>query len=129
MSRLRVYRDNRPQQAHVDLSAASDIAAALAPHGVRFERWVLGDGDSAASRNELSAYAPHIARMQRKHRCAAVDIVSMRPETPERAATREKFLAEHSHDEDEVRLFTEGSGLFCPHLGDEVFALVCERRV
>jgi len=33
--------------------------------------------------------------------------------------------AEHTHDEDEVRFFVEGSGCFYLHLGDEIYAVVC----
>jgi len=41
-------------------------------------------------------------------------------------AAREKFLDEHTHDEDEIRFFVDGHGCFYLHLGDEVHAVVCE---
>ena len=43
-------------------------------------------------------------------------------------ALREKFLNEHTHGEDEVRFFVEGAGLFCLHIGDEVFQVLCEKN-
>ena len=39
---------------------------------------------------------------------------------------RLKFIEEHTHDDDEVRYFTEGSGAFYLHLGDGVYQVVCE---
>ena len=42
------------------------------------------------------------------------------------AAARSKFLAEHRHAEDEVRLFVAGRACFYLHLEPEVFAVVCE---
>jgi 1,2-dihydroxy-3-keto-5-methylthiopentene dioxygenase len=51
----------------------------------------------------------------------------MTPDHPERVALRSKFLAEHTHAEDEVRFFVEGRGLFCLHLGAEVLLTLCER--
>jgi 1,2-dihydroxy-3-keto-5-methylthiopentene dioxygenase len=51
----------------------------------------------------------------------------MRPDHPEREAMRGKFLSEHTHAEDEVRFFVEGSGLFCLHLAERVVLVTCER--
>ena len=42
------------------------------------------------------------------------------------AIIRRKFLAEHTHSEDEVRFFVEGQGLFCLHIGEEVLQVLCE---
>ena len=38
---------------------------------------------------------------------------------------RAKFLSEHVHDDDEVRFFVEGSGLFYFRSNDRVSALEC----
>ena len=40
---------------------------------------------------------------------------------------REKFLAEHTHSEDEVRFFVEGRGAFYLRLDGNVHVVVCER--
>ena len=49
------------------------------------------------------------------------------PDNPNKQAIRTKFLDEHTHDEDEVRFFVEGSGAFYLHLGDKVYRVVCTR--
>jgi 1,2-dihydroxy-3-keto-5-methylthiopentene dioxygenase len=51
----------------------------------------------------------------------------MKPDHPEKAAMRTKFLSEHTHSEDEVRFFVEGSGLFSLHIGGSVYLVTCER--
>ena len=111
-------------------SDAELIARELAERGIAFERWPaqveLGaDADQAAI---LAAYASEIARVQQGGGYGTVDAIRMTPDHPERASFRQKFLAEHTHSEDEVRFFVEGRGLFCLHLGHEVLQLVCEQH-
>jgi len=55
-----------------------------------------------------------------------VDAISLSPEHPDREALRQKFLAEHTHSEDEVRFFVAGRGLFCLHIGEQVLQVLCE---
>ena len=59
---------------------------------------------------------------------STVDAIRMTPDHPDREPLRGKFLAEHTHAEDEVRFFVEGRGLFCLHIGEEVLQLLCERN-
>jgi 1,2-dihydroxy-3-keto-5-methylthiopentene dioxygenase len=56
------------------------------------------------------------------------DVISINSSTENYAAIRAKFLAEHTHSEDEIRFFVDGQGLFWFHLENEdVFNLLCER--
>lgn len=113
-------------------SASTDdfetVQAFLHERGILHERWPCASVARDAS--EADVIAPHRARLDalmaaRGYR--AMDVVSVLPETSDAAALREKFLAEHVHSEDEVRLFVEGSGVFWFHLDSEpgVFALSC----
>jgi 1,2-dihydroxy-3-keto-5-methylthiopentene dioxygenase len=105
------------------------IAGELAARGVRFERWPtpvdLEPGADPAG--ILAAYAGEIARVRAEGGYRTVDAIRLGPDHPDRAALRAKFLAEHTHSEDEVRFFVEGRGLFCLHIGDEVLQLLAER--
>jgi len=56
-----------------------------------------------------------------------VDVVSMAPDHPDKKAFRQKFLAEHTHSDDEVRFFVDGHGLFSLHLDDDVYEILCEK--
>jgi len=53
--------------------------------------------------------------------------VSLTADHPDKAAFRQKFLAEHTHSDFEVRFFVGGRGLFYLHLGDKVYMVLCEK--
>ena len=53
-------------------------------------------------------------------------VVSIAPDNPQRDTMRAKFLDEHFHQEDEVRFFVAGSGLFTLHVEGKVFEVLCE---
>ncbi|MDT8408490.1 MAG: hypothetical protein RQ741_02705 [Wenzhouxiangellaceae bacterium] len=129
MSQLKVFRDDAPSRPEFESRVHSEIASRLDRAGVGFERWQAaleispGDSESAI----LAAYRPDIDRLKQAHGYQAVDVVSMWPDHPDRAAARAKFLDEHTHAEDEVRFFVNGRGLFSLHIGARVFEVLCER--
>ncbi|MBX2799600.1 MAG: cupin [Myxococcales bacterium] len=130
MSSLTVYAQDDPSEALLQTSDPERIASALAEHGVRFERWparaeLVADADQASI---LAAYAPEIERLVASDGYRSCDAISLSPDHPDKDVLREKFLDEHTHSEDEVRFFVDGSGLFCLHLADRVFQVVCERN-
>ena len=98
--------------------------------GVRFERWEASTPVNADMSQEeiIVAYQHEIDRLKTEGGYQTVDVVSMYPEHPQREVFREKFLFEHRHTEDEVRFFVAGSGLFCLHLGDHVYQVLCEQN-
>jgi 1,2-dihydroxy-3-keto-5-methylthiopentene dioxygenase len=106
------------------------IQAELAERGIRFERWPARPLMEAGATPEaiLATYREEIARVQEGGAYPTVDAIRLTPEHPDKEALRSKFLAEHTHSEDEVRFFVEGRGLFCLHLGEEVLQLLCERN-
>ncbi len=103
------------------------IAQALAGIGVRFERWEAGGqvrpGDPPDA--VIAAYRGDIDRLIAEGGYQAVDVVSINPEHPDKAALRLKFLSEHTHAEDEVRFFVAGQGLFSLHVGERVYQVLC----
>ena len=129
MSRLRIFPEATAARADLDTSDRGPIEQALGRHGIRFEAWkatrTLSEGADAS--DVLSAYAADIDRLKSEGGYQSVDVVRMRPDHPEKEAMRGKFLSEHTHAEDEVRFFVEGSGLFCLHLGERVALVTCER--
>ena len=56
-----------------------------------------------------------------------MDVVSLQPDHPDKAAFRQKFLAEHTHDDFEVRFFVDGKGLFYLHVVGKVYHGLCEK--
>lgn len=49
----------------------------------------------------------------------------MTKDHPSKDTLRAQFFKEHTHSEDKVRFFVAGSGLFCLHIGNEVFQVLC----
>lgn len=127
MTRLVQYQDAAPHRAGDSISDHAAIAAALLPTGVRLERWnAAADlaADAAAS-DILASYAGEIDRLKVLGGYRSCDVVRMTPDHPQRVEMRAKFLAEHVHDDDEVRFFVEGAGLFYIRSGGTVHALEC----
>lgn len=127
MTSLTLYDDTAPHAARPTLTDRAAIVAALAPAGVVLELWEAGapladDADDAAI---LSAYAADITRLTARDGYQSVDVARVTPDHPARAEMRAKFLAEHVHDDDEVRFFVEGAGLFYVRAGGTVHALEC----
>ena len=128
MSRLRIYDEGHPQQAVAELHDHAMIAAALRQVGVRFEQWQADQpiAPGAEQAAVIAAYRKDIDRLMAEAGYQSVDVISLTPDHPDRAALRQKFLAEHSHSEDEVRFFVAGSGQFTLHIDDKVYDILCE---
>jgi len=107
-----------------------EIQRFLTQQGIRFERWTAAEPlpPDASPEGVLQAYAADVERLKREEGYQACDVISVGPETPNLDAVRAKFLTEHTHSEDEVRYFVDGSGLFWFHLADApVFRVKCEQ--
>ncbi len=129
MTQLSVYPDTKPDQAELVTDDFDAIKARLGEVGVDLERWEtdLAIDSSADPEHILKAYASDIERLKREEGYQAVDVVSMVPDHPDKAMFRTKFLAEHTHSEDEVRFFVAGQGLFSLHIDGRVFEVLCGR--
>jgi 1,2-dihydroxy-3-keto-5-methylthiopentene dioxygenase len=97
-----------------------------------YEQWPLNEtlGMDAPDSELLAFYQPRLAVLMAKFGCRMVDLISVTEQTPNLPAIRDKFLREHTHTEDEVRMFVRGEGLFWFHLErpeEEVFAVLCQQ--
>jgi 1,2-dihydroxy-3-keto-5-methylthiopentene dioxygenase len=129
MSQLTVYAEAQPTQPLFDSRDYERICSELALAGVRFERWNADRpiAEDATSEDIIAAYQHEIDRLVAERGYCSWDVVSMHPAHPQKQAFRQKFLAEHTHGEDEVRFFVRGQGLFVMHVGEQVYALLCEK--
>src|SRR4051812_35513923 len=129
MSRLTIYPDTSAERPLLDTTDGVEIAAALKPIDVRFERWSAEKdlptelGDAAI----LDAYRADIERLRNDCGYRSVDVLRCLPDNPERSQLRLKFLDEHTHDDDEVRFFVEGAGVFYLRAAAKVHMTLCER--
>lgn len=129
MSRLAIRADHDPATILSEHGEHGVIAALLAEHGVRFERWttLVAIPPGAAPEVVLEAYRDDISRLIATEGYRTVDVVSLAADHPQRAELRKKFLHEHIHREDEVRFFVAGRGLFSLHLRGRVYEVLCEQ--
>lgn len=130
MSHLRLFAVDNATQPLFESSDAGEISAVLAKAGIRFEQWQAGAPLSALSSNDdiLQAYAADIQRLKHERGYITVDVISLSADHPDKAALRQKFLAEHTHSEDEVRFFVRGQGLFCLHIAGKVYQVLCQQN-
>ncbi len=129
MSRLRIYEENRGEQPLAVYTDHAEIARELGRVGVRFEAWEASKpiAPGASQEEVIAAYRSDIDRLMREQGYQAVDVISLKPDHPDRAALRQKFLNEHTHSEDEVRFFVAGAGQFTLPIDDRVYEVLCEQ--
>ena len=129
MSRLTVTPDTAPQQPELRTEDPGEIAQALQPIGVRFERWELPvtiDPDGPSD-EVLAAYRPHLDRLMGDTGAGTADVIRLRPGNEAYPAMRQKFIDEHTHTEDEVRFFVHGEGHFILHTNGRVYDAHCTK--
>ncbi|WMO15476.1 1,2-dihydroxy-3-keto-5-methylthiopentene dioxygenase [Pseudoalteromonas piscicida] len=129
MSQLTIYQVQNPSQALQQEQDANIIASLLAEQGVRFEQWQANTDITAEMSQDdiINAYQRDIERLKAQGGYQTVDVISLAKGNPNAAELRQKFLFEHTHSEDEVRFFVKGQGLFCLHLNDRVYQVLCQQ--
>ncbi len=126
MSSLSVYHVSSPDIPNKVLTHVEDIAATLAEQGIHFARWeaAVKIQPGASEEDIIAAYQAQIDGLMTERGYVAVDVVSVSSDQPEQAGE----LDEYCHSQDEVRFFVAGRGLFNLHVGDYVYAVLCERN-
>lgn len=126
-SRLTISPENNPGQKEVytDFDA---ITRKLKEVGIGYERWQTEQplSENATPEEVAEAYKASIDRIM-KQGYKTFDVVSLNPQSPNTAEARKKFLDEHTHGEDEVRFFVDGSGMFYIHAVGKVFMMLCTK--
>lgn len=130
MSILSVYDRSRPEQPNKVLTYLEDIVSTLATVGVRVERWAASASLQAdASQDDLmAAYRDDLDPLIAQGGFATLELFSVDRDTPEQDALRARLRQEHRYAEDKAFFFVAGSGLFNVHVGDAVYALLCEKN-
>ena len=125
MSRLIVH-DADMNAVVLDATDHAEIARALGAIGVRFEQWPVANLPAGADADSvLAAYRPRLDAFMGETGAGTADVIKLDPSHPMKDAMRAKFLSEHTHTEDEVRFFHEGSGNFVLHVDGKVFDARC----
>ena len=133
MTLLTVYTDADTPEKVLESEEAEEIAITLKEIDVNFERWDVAEefADGGDQQAILDRYHDDIARVVQAEGYVLVDVTQLhRTEDPGweelKTAARNKFLSEHTHEDDEVRFFVSGSGIFYLHVKGKVYAVLCE---
>jgi 1,2-dihydroxy-3-keto-5-methylthiopentene dioxygenase len=130
MSVLSVYHVSSPEQPYKVLTHLEDIVSTLAEQGVTFER-LRADTPLTAGISEddvIKACRAQIDTLMAERGHVTLEVISVGNHHPQRAEVRAGFLEERQHGADEVRFFVAGQGLLNLHIGDFVYAVLCERH-
>ena len=98
--------------------------------GIFFDQWTCGVefSDTATPEEILAAYDEQLKPFMNAGGYQTADVITINHLTENYTAIRAKFLAEHTHSEDEIRFFVDGKGLFWFHLDNQpIFNLLCEK--
>jgi 1,2-dihydroxy-3-keto-5-methylthiopentene dioxygenase len=130
MSQLSIYAIGQSQQPLQVFDNFEDIHASLADVGIAFEQWQpdveVKPGDDPDK--ILNAFSGQIDQLKQLGGYQQADVISLNASHPDKAVLRQKFLSEHTHSADEVRFFVAGQGLFCLHLGDKIYQVLCQKN-
>ena len=106
------------------------IRSFMNERGIFFDQWTCDHdfNDQVSAEEIIAAYHKDLAPFMELNGYLTADVISINALTENYDAIRNKFLAEHTHSEDEIRFFVDGSGKFWFNLEKEpVFYLLCER--
>ena len=118
-----------PEQ-NIELRDPSEIKAFFSKRNLFFDQWTcdVTFDDRATQEEILSAYEKDLKPFMEAGGYLTADVISINSLTENYEAIRAKFLAEHTHSEDEIRFFVDGQGLFWFNMENEpVFNLLCQR--
>lgn len=127
-SRLALFAEDDPAHCLQLYQDPLQIKALLNPFGIGFEQWPFTTEPEIRNLSPaqiLAQYQQVVTYLMQQEGYQAVDVVSLTPNHPDKAALRAKFLQEHTHNEDEVRFFVAGCGLFSIHVAAQVYELTC----
>ncbi|NBO61848.1 MAG: cupin domain-containing protein [Flavobacteriia bacterium] len=112
------------------ISSTDEIRMYLNQQGIFFDQWscsVVFD-DRASQEEILEAYERDLKPFMERGGYLTADVISINSLTENYGAIRAKFLAEHTHSEDEIRFFVDGQGFFWFNLeGVPVFNVLCQK--
>ena len=111
-------------QAEKEITDFKEIQKFLEKQGVEISRWTANFPlkDSDDQETILKAYEHELGPYMKKHGYQSADVINVHRDTPNVEELRGKFLKEHTHSEDEIRFFVDGSGYFWFHFNDGTIA-------
>lgn len=117
-------------EKNIELRDPQEIRDFFNARGIFFDQWTCDVifKDGATQEEILAAYSKDLKPFMEQGGYQTADVISINKLTENYGGIRAKFLAEHTHSEDEIRFFVDGKGLFWFNLETEpIFNLLCEK--
>ena len=121
MGRLLLYHES-------NMRRQNDFVDQLSAEGVRLEQWSLQVVDNVrwiSSTDILSLYRLQIDQVKQQTGLNKVDLITVDGSQQSSISIRDKHLSEHTHVEDEVRLFLSGEALLFINVRSCIHCLHC----
>lgn len=132
MTLLTIWADDRPEAPDLQTTDRDVITTRLEAVGVSYRTYdpPASVPASASGDEVLAAHRGLVDSLMAEHGYTLVDVAQIHPVDSEEwrataAGARAKFLSEHTHDEEEIRYFAAGSGVFYLHIAGQVIAVLC----
>lgn len=128
MSRVTFYSVEQPSIETGNETEFSAIVAALQPWGVQFDRLpTKALPEDISNEAILDQFRNEIDELKAANGYRIEDVARLQRGTPDASAMRAKFLSEHTHKEDEARLFVEGQGAFYLRNEHSIVRIICTK--
>lgn len=126
MAVLKIYKDKKLLDETHDQGF---IKKALAVKGIGFENWDIDPRikDDTSTEEIGLVYKTQIEKVLKDNSFSNFDIVNIKPNLSGLEELKKKFIPEHVHDDNEVRFFIDGEGLFCINQDEAIYQLLCQR--
>ena len=106
----------------------NEIKNELEKVDIRLEQWSTVENLAQASNDEIELkYKDEIQKVLKDNKFSSFDIVNVKPDLNGIDELKKKFIPEHTHDDNEVRFFIDGEGLFCVHANDRIYQILCQQ--
>ncbi|MEX6503311.1 acireductone dioxygenase [Pseudomonas zhanjiangensis] len=129
MSSLSVYHESSPELPNKVLNHLEDIVGTLAALRVHFARWqATAPLTAGASEQEMiAAFRPQLDALMGEGGYRTCELISHSDGQTQQAETRILQPIERREAEDQAHFLVLGRGLYCLHIDEYVYAVLCEK--
>ena len=128
LSQLALYSQFNLREPYQVSERVDVLSKQLAEDGIYFRRLPLVatlPNDSLSEEEILAMYQSQIDTVNKDHHYKLTDVTSITESDAIAISIRDRYLSEHTHDDDEVRFFLEGSVLLYIHVNQRIHMLNC----
>ncbi len=126
MTILNIYEDKELKKTS---SIQKEIQVELKKVGIDYKTWhTKKEFNKDTSKQDIeNLFEKEIKQVLKENNFSSYDIMNINSEMEGLETLKEKFIPEHIHDDNEVRFFIDGAGLFCIHHKNRIYQILCTK--